>query len=275
MSIADPTVERSRSRPRERSLASLIASDPSLERELRENLTPEMEKILPWRWDFLARPSQLPPPGNWKYWIIKAGRGFGKSRTGAELVREWVKQVPLVNLAGATTDDARDIMIEGESGILAICPSWERPVYKKNDRQLHWPNGAKSLIFTADEPERLRGKQHQKIWCDELAAWRYAEAWDQILMGLRLPPNPQAVITTTPRPTKLVKELLADPEAVVTHGISADNEENLDPSWYRKIIRKYEGTRMGRQELYAEVLDDVPGALWCRSVIQHVTFKHE
>ena len=269
MSTAGPTVDPSRSRrTTERSLASLIASDPALERELRQSLTPETEKLLPWRWDFLARPSQQLPPGNWKYWLIKAGRGFGKSRTGAETVREWVKRFPLVNLAGATADDARDIMIEGESGILAICPRWERPVYKRSDRQLLWPNGAKSLIFTADEPERLRGKQHMKIWCDELAAWRYAEAWDQILMGLRLPPNPQAVITTTPRPTKLIKELMADPETILTEGTSHDNEENLDPSWYRKIIRKYEGTRLGRQELYAQILDDNPNALWRREDIE-------
>lgn len=267
MSTAAPTASPWRLRSQtERSLASLIASDPQLEAELRKNLTPAMERLLPWRWDFLARPSQMPPPGSWKYWLIKAGRGFGKTRAGGEWVREQVKHVPLVNLIGATADDARDIMIEGESGLLSICPKWERPLYRKSDRQLIWPNGAKSLIFTADEPERLRGKQHQRIWADELGSWRYAkEAWEQVTLGLRLPPNPQACITTTPRVTPTVKELLADPECVVTQGTSYDNEENLDPSWFRQIIRRYEGTRLGRQELLAELLDDNPGALWKRS----------
>ena len=196
-----------------------------------------------------------------------AGRGFGKTRTGAETVREWVKRFPLVNMIGATADDARDIMIEGESGIMAICPPHERPVYKASARRLEWPNGAKSLIFTADEPERLRGKQHMKLWADELGAWRYPEAWDQAMFGLRLGDSPQAIVTTTPKPTEAVKRLLSDPNTHVTRGTSQENRSNLAPAFYDAIIKRYEGTRLYRQEILAELLDDVPGALWTRALI--------
>ena len=196
-----------------------------------------------------------------------AGRGWGKTRTGAEWVREQVKSFPLVNLIGATVDDARDIMIEGDSGILAICPGDERPLYVSHKRRLEWPNGARSLIFTADEPERLRGKQHQKLWCDELASWRYTESWDQAMFGLRLGSAPQAMITTTPKPIKVLRDLIADPGTAITRGSTYDNRQNLASSFFAKIISKYEGTRLGRQELNAEVLDDMPGALWKRSDI--------
>jgi phage terminase large subunit-like protein len=176
----------------------------------------------------------------------------------------------MVNLIGATVDDARDIMIEGESGILAICPDGERPDYKKSERKLVWPNGATSLIFTADEPERLRGKQHKALWADEMAAWRYQEAWDQAKFGLRLGAKPRAVITTTPRPVRNVKDLLADQSTHVTRGTTYDNRVNLAPSFFAEIIKRYEGTRLGRQELNAELLLDVPGALWSREMIRHI-----
>lgn len=233
------------------------------------SLTPPELQSLQYDWEFWRRPKQAAPAGAWRYWLIKAGRGFGKTRIGAEWVRESVKQFARVNLIGATADDARDIMIEGESGILAICPNGERPAYRKGERKLLWPNGAVSLIFTADEPERLRGKQHEKLWADELAAWRYAEeAWDQAMMGLRLGADPQAVITTTPRPTKIVKQLMADPACVVTNGSTYENRANLAPAFFEAIIKRYEGTRLGRQELLAELLDDNPGALWTRAVIE-------
>ncbi len=222
-----------------------------------------------------ARDNQLAPEGDWQTWVILAGRGFGKTRTGAEQARIWTRDFKYVNLIGATADDARDIMIDGESGILAVCPSYERPVYMKSDRKLIWPNGAESLIFTADEPERLRGKQHMKLWADELCAWRYPESWDQAMFGLRLGANPQAVVTTTPKPTKLLKELMADPTTIITRGSTYDNRANLAPAFFQKIIKKYEGTRLGRQELKAEVLDDVEGALWKRSQIDELrVIKH-
>ena len=218
-------------------------------------------------WEFWARPDQKLPPGAWYVWLILAGRGFGKTRTGGETVRQWVKSYRYVNLIAATADDARDIMIEGESGILAICPKHERPHYRVSKSRLEWPNGARSLIFTADEPERLRGKQHEKIWADEVASWRYSESWDQAMFGLRLGDNPQAVVTTTPKPVALIKELLADKGTHVTRGSTYDNRQNLAAPFYSKIITKYEGTRLGRQELRAEVLTDNPRALWKRDAI--------
>ncbi len=228
----------------------------------------EQRAALAWSWDFAARDSQRLPPGDWLYWLLKCGRGFGKTRTGAETVRQWIGAgFRYVNLIGATADDARDVMVSGESGILAVCPPWERPQYKPSQRKLVWPNGAESLIFTADEPDRLRGKQHDKLWADELAAWRYSESWDQAKFGLRLGRNPQAVITTTPRPTALVKEIMADPRTVVTHGSSLENRANLAEAFIGAILKKYQGTRLGRQEIDGEVLEDNPGALWKRGDI--------
>jgi phage terminase large subunit-like protein len=242
----------------------LLSLPAELRSQFLDSLTPKESDELLFGWQYWARPSQMLPPGDWQYWLILAGRGFGKTRTGAETVREWVKTCRYVNLIGATKDDARDIMVEGESGILAICPKSERPVYIGNKNLLRWPNGATSLVFSADEPERLRGKQHEKIWPDELAAWRYPEAWTQATLGLRLGRNPQAVITTTPKPSKLIKELKADPLTVITGGSTYENQANIAQFFINKIVKKYEGTRLGRQELYAIVLDDNPGALWKR-----------
>ncbi len=225
-------------------------------------------EALSFDWDWSARPKQRPPAGTWANWLILAGRGYGKTRVGAEMVRRWIGNFPFVNLIGATAADARDIMIEGESGILAICPAAERPVYVPSKRRLEWPNGAKSLIFTADEPERLRGKQHMKLWCDELASWRRPEAFSQAMLGLRLGPLPQVVITTTPKPVKIIRDLIANPETVVTTGSTYENRANLAPGFFGQIIRSYEGTRIGRQELNAELLDEVEGALWTLGMIE-------
>lgn len=236
---------------------------PGEERKrLLADLSDEENLALEFDWQFWARPKQQLPSWLFHVWLLLAGRGFGKTRTGAETVRIWQRDFEYVNLIGATSDDARDIMIQGESGILAICPDHERPRYLKSERRLDWPNGAQSLIFTADEPERLRGKQHMKLWADELGSWRYPEAWDQALFGLRLGPFPQAVVTTTPRPTRLIKALIADKRTHLTRGDTYENKANLAPSFFQDVVGRYEGTRLGRQELFAEILDDVPGALW-------------
>lgn len=254
--------------------AQLLASLPETIRQAAiETLDIEAKAALAYHWPFWARTNQLEPAGNWTYWLILAGRGFGKTRTGSETVRKWVQTCDMVNLIGATVDDARDIMIEGESGILAICPDNERPEYKKSERKLVWPNGAISLIFTADEPERLRGKQHKKLWADELAAWRYQEAWDQAKFGLRLGDRPQALVTTTPKPVRNITDLLKDDATVVTRGTTYENRSNLAPTFFDAIIKRYEGTRLGRQELRAELLLDVPGALWTRESIRHIPIQ--
>lgn len=219
-------------------------------------------------WRFWARPEQLAPDGDWHIWLVMAGRGFGKTRTGAEWIRESARNFARVNIIGATADDARDIMIEGESGILAICPDDERPEYLPSKRRLEWPNGARTLIFTADEPERLRGKQHDRLWGDELAAWRYGvKAYDQAMLGLRLGRDPRAVFTTTPKPVTVVSKLMAaakkpNSTVVVRGGSTYDNRDNLAPAFFDKVITTYEGTRLGRQELQGELLEDIEGALW-------------
>ena len=230
-------------------------------------LTDDEAEQLFFDWDLFSRANQRLPGGDWQTWLVLAGRGYGKTRTGAETVRRWVKRYRYVNVIAPTADDVRDIAIEGESGILAVCPPDERPLYRPSKSRLEWPNGARSLLFTADEPERLRGKQHEKLWADELGSWRYAESWDQAMFGLRLGDNPQAIVTTTPKPIKVIKELMADPNTIVTRGTTYENRASLAPKFFDKIIRKYEGTRLGRQELNAEVLDDNPRALWHRADI--------
>jgi len=248
--------------------ASWLASQPRATRdEFVASLSAAEVIHLQYDWEFWARDKQMLPTKPFFIWLILAGRGFGKTRTGAETVRQWIRNNRYVNLIGATADDARDIMIEGESGILAICPDDERPQYVASKRRLEWQNGAISLIFTADEPERLRGKQHYKLWADELASWRYPEAWDQAMMGLRLGDNPQGIVTSTPKPTKLILDLVHDERNIVTTGTTYENRANLAEGFFNYVIRKYEGTRLGRQELNAELLTDNPGALWKRDQI--------
>jgi phage terminase large subunit-like protein len=255
--------------PRQRSSADLLRSLPETERAARvANLSEEQARSILFDWTFWAREEQLLPEGDWQTWLVLAGRGFGKTRVGAETVRIWAKQFRYVNIIAPTADDVRDIAVEGESGILAICPRSERPAYRPSKSRLEWPNGARSLLFTADEPERLRGKQHEKLWADEVCSWRYAESWDQAMFGLRLGRNPQAVVTTTPKPVPIIRALIADPNTVTTRGSTYDNRQNLAEKFFAQVITKYEGTRLGRQELNAELLDDNPRALWKRADIE-------
>lgn len=233
-----------------------------------EGLTDAEASQLLYDWDFWARPNQRVPGGAWTVWLIMAGRGYGKTRTGAETVREWARDYPNVNIVGGTADDVRNTMIEGESGILAICPDGERPLYEPSKLRLTWPNGGRTLILSADEPERARGKQHCKLWCDELASWRYAKGmWDMLMFGLRLGDRPQVVVTTTPRPIELVKDLVKRPTTHVTRGTSYENRSNLAAAFFADIVTRYEGTRLGRQELNAELLEDNPNSLWARGSI--------
>lgn len=196
-----------------------------------------------------------------------AGRGFGKTRVGAEWVREQIRHFERVGLIGKDASDMRSVMVEGESGILASCPPWDRPEYLPSRRMLRWPNGAISELRTGEDPEGVRGIQFERLWADEIGAWAYPqETWDMALMALRLGPDPRACITTTPKPLQVVRTLIADPDSVVTHGTTFDNLENLSPT-FRTIISRYEGTRLGRQELYAQMLEEVVGALWQSALI--------
>lgn len=244
--------------------ASSLASIPDKLRDsVLDALGPDEALALLHDWPFWARPNQLPPRGCWRIWLLLAGRGFGKTRAGAELIRSRVaaRRARRLALVAPTAADARDIMVEGESGILAISPHWDRPRYEPSRRRLIWPNGATATFYSADEPERLRGPQHDTAWCDELTSWRYPEAWDMLMFGLRLGDDPRVVVTTTPRPMPLLRALVKDPVVAVTRGTTYQNRANLAPNFLDQIVRKYEGTRLGRQEIEAEILDDLPGGL--------------
>jgi phage terminase large subunit-like protein len=230
--------------------------------EFRDQLASALES----GWRSTARPNQLAPDGDWFIWLLLAGRGFGKTRTLSEWVVEQVARgaARRIGLIGATAADTRDVIVEGASGILAVSPDWCRPDYEPSKRRLTWPNGAIATCYSADEPQRLRGPQHDALIIDELAAWRRIETFDMAMFGLRLGERPRCVIATTPRPTKLIKELLSreGDDVVVTRGTSYENRANLAPDFFKKIVGKYEGTRLGRQELLGEMLSDTPGALW-------------
>jgi predicted phage terminase large subunit-like protein len=238
-------------------------------------LSKEEKERLEYLWPFWARDKQLEPAGAWRTWLICAGRGYGKTRTGAEWVRAQIERgrCGRIALVAATAADARDVVVEGESGLLAICPPKNRPIYEPSKRRLTWPSGAIATTYTADEPDRLRGPQHDGAWADELAAWRYPDAWDQLQFGLRLGSNPRVVVTTTPRPTPIVRALIASPTTHVTRGSTYENRSNLAGAFFDQIISKYEGTRLGRQELYAELLDDNPGAVFRQQDIERLRVR--
>lgn len=220
-----------------------------------------------------ARRSQRLPGPESAYDVLMAlaGRGFGKTRTGAEWAWRMAQKFPGSRgaLIGATAADARDIIVEGESGIMACCPPTFRPTYEPSKRRLTFPNGSQAAVYSADEPDRLRGPQHDWAWADELAAWKRLQyAWDMLQMGMRLGEHPQTLVTTTPRPLPLIKNLLKDERCYTVRGSTYDNLSNLAPTFQRAVIARYEGTTLGRQELDADILDDMPGALLSRAVIE-------
>jgi phage terminase large subunit-like protein len=215
------------------------------------------------------RPSQQTPDGDWRTWMILAGRGWGKTLTGAEDVKRYGLAHPASRIAivAPTYADARDTCVEGESGLLSCLPPHTVANWNRSMGELILTNGTRYKLFSADEPERLRGPQHHRTWCDELGAWKYPATWDMLMFGLRLGDDPRAVVTTTPRPTPLVKMLAEAPTTHLTRGVTYENLDNLPAAFAEQIIRKYEGTRLGRQELLAEILTDVPGALWTLAAI--------
>jgi phage terminase large subunit-like protein len=251
--------------------AVLASMDPATLKRMRED------------WAFWARPNQLPPGpdcecgcgGDWLIWLILSGRGWGKTRTGAEWVHENTNLYGHFHLVGATTTDARDIMVMGQSGILATQKSYNKVTWQPTYRRLTWENGAVALLFSADEPERFRGVQCEAAWADELAAWRYPESWVQLQLGLRLGPKPRTIVTTTPRPTVLIKKLLKAARVHVTKGSTYDNQTNLSEAFIEEVRRTYEGTRFGRQEVYAEILSEAEGALWTHDGIEEHRISKE
>ena len=232
---------------------------------------------LPWLFEFWALPHQLPPPGPWRSWVILGGRGAGKTRAGAEWVRAEVEGArPLdpgrsrrVALIGETIDQAREVMVFGESGILACSPPDRRPDWQAGRKRLVWPNGASAQVFSAHEPESLRGPQFDAAWVDELAKWKRAEeTWDMLQFALRLGNDPRQVVTTTPRNIGVLKALLANPSTVRTHAPTEANRAHLAASFLDEVRARYAGTRLGRQELDGVLLEDAEGALWSQASLE-------
>lgn len=235
----------------------------------------EFETVRPPEWAEIARPEQLPPAGQWLTWAFIAGRGAGKTRSAAEWINGQAQANPgwRIALVGRTPADVRDVMIEGESGILAVARE-NTPVYQSTKRRLTWPNGSMAWAYSAEVPAQLRGPQHHCAWCDEPAAWTDARkgdtldtAWNNLMLGLRLGRDPRCVATTTPKPVALIRTILGRRSTAVTRGSTYDNLANLAPSFREEVLAAYEGTRIGRQELLGEVLEDVEGALWTVALI--------
>lgn len=242
-----------------------------------DNLTNSELLALCYDWKIVARESQLPPGRDWRGWLLLAGRGAGKTRAGVEWVIDPELLVPddRIALVAPTAADARDVMVKGESGILACSPPWNMPKYEPSKRLISWPNGAIATLYSAEEPDRLRGPQHTRAWCDEVAAWRYAaDTWAMLMMTLRLGKSPQWVATTTPKPIRLIRELIDQENVHVSKMTSYENAANLSPAFFDEIVQRYEGTRLGRQELLAELLTDIPGALWTRVMIEQSRTKY-
>jgi len=224
-------------------------------------------------WSLKARPSQREPTGDWRIWLILAGRGFGKTRTGAETIRAWIesRKAKRICLLGASYGEARQVMLEGESGLLSVFPKGSGPVYRKKENQLIWPNGAKAWLYSAQVYEQLRGPQFDAAWVDELGKFPYAqESWDQLMLGLRLGQNPRVIVTTTPRSIPLLTHLLERPDSVCTRGSTFENADHLAPSFLKDVKARYGGTRFGAQELEGLMLPtSSEAALWREDMIVH------
>lgn len=246
-----------------------------------KTLTLQEVKALSRDWQLSARSEQLPPIGSWFTWLILGGRGAGKTRAGAEWVHDASSSGYLMDkvvgqkltygriaLVAETLSDAREVMVDGQSGILNIATR-NRPVYESSRRRLIWPNGAIAQIFSSEDPESLRGPQFDLAWCDELCKWKYAqETWDMLQFGLRLGALPRQLITTTPRPIELLKQIMEDPLTVITKMRTDDNKAHLANSFLQNVTARYAKTRLGRQELNGEVIADLEDALWQRARLE-------
>ena len=252
------------------SLAVLAASSPGSAGQVLANLTPAEAALLRYEWRFWARPNQLEPEGDWGIWLLMTGRGFGKTRAGAQWVIDQAKTPGhRIAVVGRIHADCRDVMVNGESGIMACSPPDFRPLYVPSQRRLKWPNGSEARLFSSEKPADLRGPNFHCAWIDELAKYDQAqETWDTLAMAVRLPDEPRIVVTTTPRPIPVIKRLIDDPACHVTHGSIYDNRSNLSAKFFERLVKRYEGTYLGRQELEGLLITDRPGALWARSVLE-------
>jgi len=253
----------------------LLRFEPEVRRAALKAMSKAQRGRLKRHWRLWAHEGQVPPSCDWHTWLIMAGRGYGKTRAGAEWVREIAEADPTARIAlvAASLGEARRVMVEGESGLLAIAPPRRRPAWEPSKRQLTWPGGAVATIYAAGEPESLRGPQHSHAWCDEVAKWDQAggradAAWNNLLLGLRLGRMPRLVATTTPRSVPLMKRLLAQGDAVISRGRTLDNGDNLAPNFIRQIKAQFAGSLLGRQELDGELIEDIEGALWNRALLE-------
>jgi phage terminase large subunit-like protein len=256
----------------QKSLAELLACASEVEVDaFLSGLSSNALRALPWMFEFWALPHQTPPNGDWSTWVILGGRGAGKTRAGAEWVRTQVEGArPMddgicrqIALVGETYDQVRDVMVFGDSGILSCCPPDRRPKWEATRRRLVWPNGAIATCYSASDPEGLRGPQFDGAWVDELAKWKKGrETWDMLQFALRLGDDPRQVVTTTPKNVAVLREILDAPGTVLTSAPTSANAVNLAKSFLEKVTVEYGGTRLGRQELDGELLEDVDGALW-------------
>lgn len=250
------------------SIAESLALLPELERrKILDELSDQDLDALEYDWAFWARPKQLPPEGDWLTWLLQTGRGFGKSRSGGGWVHVRAMAVPKrwCALVAKTPADARDVMIEGPAGILRNSPPDERPYYEPSKRRIVWPNGSWGTIYSAEESDQLRGYSGDTAWLDEFGKYSNPrEVWDNLQFGMREASvdQPRVCITTTPRPLPILEEIEADPTTVTVKGSSYENRGNLAPTWFSKTLAKYEGTRLGRQEIHGERLDDVEGRVY-------------
>lgn len=228
-------------------------------------------------WKLWGRNAQQPPKGEWSTWLIMAGRGFGKTRAGAEWIRAVAEANPEARIAlvGASLGEVRAVMVEGESGLLAVCPPGQVPSFEPSLRRVQWANGAQAMLYSAGEPESLRGPQHSHAWCDEIAKWenaneRATRAWDNLLLGLRLGENPRVLCTTTPRAVPLLRRVLAEqPDQIeIVHGKTEDNKDNLAAKFLRDVRSRYGKSLLARQELDGELIADIDGALWTRALLE-------
>ncbi len=249
----------------EATATSLASMTPESRADVKDKLTKKEKAALLFNWAFWAREKQLPPKIAWHIWLILSGRGFGKTRVGSEMVRKWAGEghTPIA-LVGQTKADVRDTMIEvGASSILKVSPPWFMPNYEPSKRRLTWPNGVQAIIYSGDEPDQLRGPQHAKAYVDELCKFQSPqETWDNLMFGLRIGDNPQAVVTTTPRPIKTLLDLLKDKNVQVTTGHTLENQSNLAPEFINYVMSRYQGTKLGRQELAGEVLESSEGLVY-------------
>ncbi len=249
----------------------IASAPPQVQARFLAELTEAQVRTLPHLFQFWAMPHQLPPAGDWRSWVILGGRGAGKTRAGAEWVRSMVEgplprargRARRVAIIAETYDQAREVMVFGDSGIMACAPLDRAPHWIAGRKMLQWPNGAVASLFSASDPEALRGPQFDAVWADELAKWKHGQVtWDMVEFGLRLGQDPRACITTTPRNAPALRDMLARDSTVMTHAPTHANAANLAPAFLQEVMRRYGGTRQGRQELDGVLLTDAPGALW-------------